>query len=107
MEIIQLRCPNCNAELSIENNIDTFYCKYCGTKILLANQSSAAIRAKADMHISDARNQLERERWQHEFEVQKYNDKKTADAMDELTRGLIIMAIIGLLFLFAIALFAS
>lgn len=107
MEIIQLRCPNCNAELNTENDLDTFYCKYCGTKILLVNQSSATIRAKADVHISDTRNQLERERWQHEFEVQKYNDKKTADAMDELTRSLIAMAIIGLLILSAIALFAS
>ena len=107
MEIIQLRCPNCNAELSAENDLDTFYCKYCGTKILLANQSSATIRAKADVHMSDSRNQLERERWQHEFEIQKYNDKKTADAMNELTQGLIVMAIIGLLILFAIALFAS
>ena len=41
-----LKCPNCNAALEIENGLDTFYCKYCGYKILLNGQSKAAYRAK-------------------------------------------------------------
>ena len=46
MEIKSLNCPNCNGHLEIEDGIDTFFCKYCGNKILLAGQSDAAYQAK-------------------------------------------------------------
>lgn len=39
-------CPSCGADLDIENGIDTFYCKYCGTKVILENQSDATVKAK-------------------------------------------------------------
>lgn len=68
MEIIQLRCPNCNAELSIENDLDTFYCKYCGTKILLANQSPDLVKAKAAIHIANKQAEVELRKLEYERE---------------------------------------
>ncbi len=47
MELKTLKCPNCGADLEIEDGIDTFYCKYCGHKIVLEGQSDAAYEAKA------------------------------------------------------------
>lgn len=35
MELKTLSCPNCGANLEIEDGIDTFFCKYCGYKIIL------------------------------------------------------------------------
>lgn len=46
MEFVQLKCPNCTADLEIENEIDSFYCKYCGTKIMINGQSDSVINAK-------------------------------------------------------------
>lgn len=47
MEVVTVRCPNCNANLDIENRIDSFYCKYCGTRIILSGQSDTAIKVKS------------------------------------------------------------
>lgn len=44
-----LRCPNCGANLEVEDGIDTFYCKYCGYKIILEGQSDQAYRSKTQM----------------------------------------------------------
>lgn len=46
MELKTLNCPNCNGHLEIEDGIDTFFCKYCGNKIVLDGQSDAAYQAK-------------------------------------------------------------
>ena len=46
MKIIQLKCPSCGASLEAEDNLEKFYCKYCGAKIVLAEQDKAVIGAK-------------------------------------------------------------
>ena len=48
MEMHVLKCPHCNADLKIEDGINTFYCQYCGTKIILHGQSDEEIKAKAE-----------------------------------------------------------
>ena len=46
MEFKSLTCPNCTANIEIEDGLDIFFCKYCGHKILLSGQSKAAYDAK-------------------------------------------------------------
>ena len=46
MDLKSLHCPNCGADLEVEDGLDTFFCKYCGHKILLEGQSKAAYDAK-------------------------------------------------------------
>ena len=60
MNTYKLSCPSCNAELSPVDGIDTFYCQFCGAKIVLSGQSEAAYKAKTKMkgmehieHIAD------------------------------------------------------
>ena len=69
MTFHQLKCPNCGATLSIENGLDTFFCTYCGTKLISDGQSDVAIRAKADIIL--ANKALEKERQQQEYEERK------------------------------------
>jgi len=49
MRMLQLKCPSCGGVLEVEDSLDKFYCKYCGTKIILAEQSDQLIKAKVDM----------------------------------------------------------
>jgi len=46
MKLVQMKCPNCDADLSVDDGIESFYCQYCGTKIILDGQSDTAIKAK-------------------------------------------------------------
>ena len=48
MELKALKCPNCGAKLEVEDGLDTFFCKYCGNKIILEGQSEAAYKAKVN-----------------------------------------------------------
>ena len=53
MKLSSLSCPNCGASVEIEDGIDTFFCKYCGYKIILEGQSDAAYRAKTKVKRMD------------------------------------------------------
>lgn len=35
MKLINLKCPECNAQLKVDPSREFIYCEYCGTKILL------------------------------------------------------------------------
>lgn len=70
MELFTMRCPNCGADLEVENGIDSLYCKYCGTKILVSGQDKHTVRAKAVVNILDKIQQMD------ETERQYYEDHK-------------------------------
>ncbi len=43
---VSATCPQCGASLEIEDGIDTFFCKYCGEKVVLTNQDAKTLKAK-------------------------------------------------------------
>lgn len=50
MKIHEVKCPNCNAVLEAEDDLGTFYCKYCGTKIIMEEQLDAVVRFREFEH---------------------------------------------------------
>lgn len=86
MKFVQIKCPNCGADLEAENGLDSFYCKYCGTKIILSGQGSAAYVAKTASQIAnrllDQREAAREEKRRMEEESRKAT-----------TKGLIVLAI--------------
>lgn len=72
MELKSLFCPNCGASLEVEDGLDTFFCKYCGYKILLHGQSKAAYDAKVRVKNMEHKERLQdkrdaQERYRMEF----------------------------------------
>lgn len=98
MEFIQLKCPNCNAMLEVEDTLDTCYCKYCGTKILISGQSDTVIKAKTELKMADKQLELEKERHRQEMEKEAVANKRANEAII----GLAIMFVVGLIMLFII-----
>lgn len=76
MKFVQLKCPSCNANLEAEDTIDTIFCKYCGTRIVIADQTKELIEAKTKLKMADK--ELEREQVLHQQEMEKkrYEDKQ-------------------------------
>ena len=75
MELFTMRCPNCGADLEVENGIDSFYCKYCGTKVIATGQTDAAIRAKADIKLAEMVIKRERQQQEHEERKRQQSNK--------------------------------
>lgn len=75
MRLHSLTCPNCNGILEVENNLDTFYCKYCGHKIILEGQSDAAYRARTEIAGMAHEERMAREQREYEERREEKNDK--------------------------------
>lgn len=45
-KLITVKCPHCGSSLNVDDGLDTFYCQYCGTKIVMTDLSDAAYEAK-------------------------------------------------------------
>ena len=92
MELHVLRCPNCGANLEVEDGIDTFYCKYCGYKIILDGQSDQAYKSKTRIKGMEHSERMLDKR----LEYKKSKDEKKAK---ENKRGIILSIIMVVFFL--------
>ncbi len=104
MNVLTIRCPNCNADLDIENGIDSFYCKYCGTRIILSGQSDSAIKTKsinqlANRYLDQREENLKRraEEKAKEAEFRRAQEEKASKETNHLLIGLGIFFILCLL----------
>ena len=93
MNLVTLKCPNCGADIEIENGIDTFYCKYCGNKIILDGQSDAAINAKVRMKELESNERIKKEKLNYKREKKEKADKEANKV------GIVILVILALTFL--------
>ena len=82
MELKSLKCPNCSGRLEIEDGLDTFFCKYCGYKVILSGQSDAAYKAKSkaqqyrhEENVQERKYKNEYDKWERE-EVSKAREHK-------------------------------
>ena len=48
---IDLTCPKCNANLSVDAGRETLFCEYCGAKILLNDENTYTIRKVDEAEI--------------------------------------------------------
>lgn len=60
MKTFALRCPHCDAELEIENELDTYYCPYCNGKIILTDMDAAQINARRRIKELNLKHEQER-----------------------------------------------
>jgi DNA-directed RNA polymerase subunit RPC12/RpoP len=95
MEFIQLKCPNCQATLDAEDTLDTIFCKYCGTRIVVADQSKDIIEAKTKLKMADKQLEMEKERHRQEMEKKEFENRESNKIMYILL-GLVVAGMIAL-----------
>lgn len=99
MKTYALKCPNCNGDLSVEDGLDTFFCMYCGYKIMLEGQSDAAYRAKTRIKGMEHDERMADKKYAHE----RYKIEQSAKQEHSKTKMGILVAvacIIGYLVIF-------
>lgn len=69
MEFHQLKCPNCGSTLDMEDGLNIFYCKYCGTKIIINGQSDATVQARTNIRLAEK--ELEKHKLDLEYEQRR------------------------------------
>lgn len=97
MELKSLFCPNCGASLEVEDGLDTFFCKYCGYKILLQGQSKAAYDAKVRVKHMEYKERLQEKRDAQEryrMEFKQKDERRTLAIVFGIFGAIIAMCLI-------------
>ena len=97
MELKSLFCPNCGASLEVEDGLDTFFCKYCGYKILLQGQSKAAYDAKVRLKHMEHKERLHEKRDAQEryrMEFKQKDERRTLAIVFGIFGAIIAMCLI-------------
>ena len=97
MELKSLFCPNCGASLEVEDGLDTFFCKYCGYKILLQGQSKAAYDAKVRVKHMEHKERLQEKRdvqERYRMEFKQKNERRTLAIVFGILGAIIALCLI-------------
>lgn len=99
MKLQAINCPNCGGSLEIDDGLDTFFCKYCGSKIVLNGQSSAAYNAKTRIKEMEHEERMADKRYSFKKEIaQAKIYKETFKHKKEIICAVIFFSIISLFF---------
>lgn len=86
MKIIALKCPNCNADIELDQDREFGFCNYCGTKIMIADAVQKVSGTVNINRSSEINNILKRakdyEERQMLDEAEKYYDRALDIDMD-------------------------
>ena len=90
-------CPKCGANLIVESGIDTFFCQYCGSKILLQNETNLKTRLgmkkieHAEKMVDKVVGYFDRRREQKAIEEEKKRKENNRDLRIILLISIAIM----------------
>jgi DNA-directed RNA polymerase subunit RPC12/RpoP len=99
MKLIELKCSNCGAVLEIEDGVDTFYCKYCGSRIVVEGQSNATIEAKVKLKDMEHKEKLKNKQYDQERYKMVFKEKVASRNGKNGFIGLVVMMLISMLIL--------
>lgn len=61
-----LKCPHCGGNLDVREDLDIFYCQYCGTKIQIEKLSKNEMRLHEMEHEERMKDkELKSDKWDH------------------------------------------
>ena len=100
--MMDLKCPRCGANLSVEKDRDILFCQYCGAKIILTDENTYTVNKNITInqtihHIDDAkitRAETERMVQMHQMEMDK---KKSSNKTTVIILKIVFSIFLGLL----------
>ncbi len=96
IQMIPLKCPNCDAKMDVEEGKNFYFCNYCGYKILIHDDTKKTvtkiIRDEARIKESDNKARVELEQAKAVFKKLENEEKENKNEM-------IIFIVLGIILL--------
>ena len=104
MKIIAYKCPQCGANLEIEQGRKELYCSFCGTKLFIDDETRT-------MRIENNININKTIRYTNDAEITKENNKlkwkeikQRSDTIETIVSDIVAAVIIGLILFYLFSL---
>ena len=80
MNMIGVKCPHCGADLKINDEIDMFYCNFCGGQIFMDGLSDAAYESRTKIKGMKHEEVMLDKKYEHEKYIKEIEYKKDKKA---------------------------
>lgn len=99
MKIISLKCPECSASLSVEEDRDQLFCQYCGAKIVLQNENERIYRRidEADVKRSETERLIRLKELEMEA-TKRENEKASKRLKVKISLALVVAGVVMAIF---------
>ena len=77
INVVQIRCPACGANLSVDSTREFSFCSYCGTKVILNNDNEYVYRTIDEAKVKEAETNRMVQMKQLELEEKSSFSRKT------------------------------
>lgn len=71
MKMTNMKCPNCDAEISCVDGLDTFFCQYCGAKLMIDGMSDSGYAARVKIKEFEHKERAQKVKYEHDERRQK------------------------------------
>lgn len=88
IKLINLKCPNCYANLEVSDSVKQCFCMYCGTKILIDNSNEHIVRVIDEADLAKEENR------RLELNLEMINNQKKQERKDIILAVSIFIAIL-------------
>lgn len=101
IKMIPVECPNCHAQLNVEEGREYAYCSYCGTKVIIHDTNKYTW-----VNINKDEAAIERAKAEKDIEIEKIKNEEKTKRLSEITTVLICAIVFAGMILLAVVLSA-
>ncbi len=90
MQMMQLICPQCRADLSVDKDMKQAFCMYCGNKIIICNENEYIYRSVDEARLLEAQNERIKLEFEMEQRKNQESEKRTRRRNEKMRKSFII-----------------
>lgn len=103
MKLVKLQCPECHANISIEDGRDIVFCQYCGTKIFIDDEVHRTEHKTEHVYRQVDESRIKEAEAQKDVRIREMELKNEKDKRDNRFTMLFIGAMFLMMFFFTIS----
>ena len=100
MKVVKLKCPECNAILEVNSDLDNITCNYCGAKVTIEDENESKMERvirRLGNELKKSRSYYSSDEYKERLKIQDEQDNKTFKQVGILLGIMILIMIIPLL----------
>lgn len=102
MKVVKLKCPECNASLEVNSDLDNIICNYCGAKVTIEDENESKterVIRRLGNELKKSRNYYSSDEYKERLKIKNEQDKKTLKQLGIILGVTILIPIILAIFI--------
>ena len=100
MKVVKLKCPECNANLEVNSDLENITCNYCGAKVTIEDENESRterVIRRLGSELKKSRNYYSSDEYKERLNIQNEQTKKSLKLLGIVYGAIGVVVVIILL----------